>query len=195
MSSPRTWSSTTAVIRHLRGLIGRNRVWHRASTASTAAMFVYVNHTILFSELWVYEGRRRTWWNVNWKIYTYSHAHHSYYSSEALTCFRLRCFSWASCAFIQSVLWATNWIIDLPRFLFLDLNDIPGNFSNCHDLICASSFACRDVDGGSGGTAAFQRGGTLRSTFIQTRLEQLLFPGFFFSLSPPPLPLVRSPLN
>lgn len=70
-------------------------------------------------------------------------------------------------AHIQPVFYATNWIIDLPSSLFLDLNDIPGNFSNCHDLICTSSCACQDVDGGSGGTTTFQKRDTLRSTFIQ----------------------------
>lgn len=57
---------------------------------------------------------------------------------------------------MQSVFHAKNWIIDLLRFLFLDLNDIPGNVSDCHDLICTSSFACSNVDGGSSVT----KGGT-----------------------------------
>lgn len=73
----------------------------------------------------------------------------------------------------------------MPRVLFLDLNDIPGNFSNCDDLICTSSFAYRDVDGGSRGTAAFQKGTTLRSTFIRADGTAAV----------PSPPLVRNPLN
>lgn len=94
------------------------------------------------------------------------------------------CF-WSS-ELVQSVFYATNWIIDFPRSLFLDLNDIPGNFSNCHDLICTSSFACRDVDGGSRGTMAFQKGDTLRSTFIQARWNSCcsLVSFFFLYLLP-----------
>lgn len=151
-----------------------------------------------FSDLWVYEGIEHTW-NVTWKIYTHSHAHHSYYSSEALTCLLQLCFAWAPSTFIHSVLWATNWITDLPCLLFLDLNDIPGNFSNCHDLICTSSFACWDVDGGSGGTTAFQKGSTLRSTFIQDWWNNCCSLGFF-SLYPPtpcqkPSQLIYHPLS
>lgn len=49
----------------------------------------------------------------------------------------------------------TNQVIDVPRCLFLELNGIEGNFLNCPDLICTSSFARQDIDGGSGGTTAF----------------------------------------
>lgn len=51
-------------------------------------------------------------------------------STEALTR-SLQGFISSSCA--RSY---TNWRTDLSCLLFLDLIDIPGDFSNCQDLIC-----------------------------------------------------------
>lgn len=104
-------------------------------------------------------------------------AWHDYCGAE-----RLR--AHAACVFC-----ATNWIIDLPHSLFLDLNDILGNFSNCHDLICTPSPACWvvDVKGEGRGLEVpshLKRGTTLRSTFIQARRNS--HNSFFFPLSPPP---------
>lgn len=100
----------------------------------------------------------------------------------------------ALCFSSWSVFYTTNWMIDLPRFLFLDLNDISGNFSNCHDLICTFSVSCWYVDGGCRGTTAFQKGDTLRSTFIQARWNSScsLVSFFLYLLLSP---LVTDPLN
>lgn len=128
--------------------------------AAAAALFVYVNHDILFADLWLYESREHTWWNVNGKIHTpiistnpQKPWHASY--SAAFFCFVLFfsrllvffCVCLCAACFVGRK--PDNWFDSL--FLFLDLNDIPGNFSNCHNLICSSSFFY--VDGGPGGTA------------------------------------------
>lgn len=76
----------------------------------------------------------------------------------------------------------------MPCFLFLDLNDIPGNFSNCHDLICTSHVAYKDAGEGFGDE-------------VEIVTKQLLFFGTSSSLVPaliyqfPILPRTQTRLN
>lgn len=95
---------------------------------------------------------------------------------------------------IQSVFYATNWMIDLLRFLFLDLSDIPGNFSNCHDLICTSSVFVGMSMGDLEVPRHFKRG-THYAALLSKLDGTAAVHWFQFFLYLLLSPLVRDPLN
>lgn len=176
-----------------KGEIKRYNVSHiffHPTKASTVDMPEHLNDTIWFSDEWdlekdTFSSSFKCQWR-DLRTFTCLSFQISLRGPDMITA------ALSGSEHMRCVFCATNWIIDLPHSLFLDLNDIPGNFSNCHDLICTPSPACWvvNVKGERRGlkvASHLKRGTTLRSTFIQARRNSHNSFFFFSFIFPPPL--------